>query len=388
MQQLFQRIWQSIKNFFGRLFGQNFALSTSGGKRNRRQEITSELDDTEYEFLFMQLMEGIAHGWHEGKILRFFEKLGERGKPKPWIAWIDRFGAKVMASKASNQMLGARMMRFGDLGKTIPKVEKIAEKSYQVGQKIYAKNAENLIWEYSGPDVTTTEFSPIQDSQTASDGNMGMETLSIEELLARLQQDPNLAQVLAQQLGISTSEPQQIIDTLVQQFQQTQEQLETEKIPETVEDWFQRGLNQAALADWEAAIASWEQALELNPHLVQAWHNRGSALAHLGRFDEALASLEQALELEPNDYELWNSKGSVLFSLQDWQESLACWEKVLELKSDYYQGWYNRGFTLENLDRPEEAIASYQKALEINPEFELAKAKLNDLLETSEEDSA
>jgi tetratricopeptide (TPR) repeat protein len=358
------------------------ALSASGRRKSREQPSSLELTDTEYEFLFMQLMEGIGHGWHEGRILKFFEKLGERGKAKPWMAWIERFGEKVMASEASNQMLGARMMRLGELGQNIIKVQKIAEVSYQVGQKIYSKNTEDNIWEYGGPDANVTP-----DTVMPSDDGMGMETLTIEQLLERLQEDPNLAQVLAKQLGIETIEPQQIIDTLVQQFQQTQNQLESENLPETVEDWFQRGLNQADLADWAGAIASWEQALELNPNLVQAWHNRGTALAHLGQLDEALVSVERAIELDPDDYQLWNSRGSILFSLQHWQESLACWEKVIALQSDYYQGWYNQGFTLENLGRTEEAINSYQKAIEINPEFELAKAKLSDLLENKEEET-
>jgi hypothetical protein len=33
------------------------------------------LTDTDYEFLFTQLLERVAHGWQQARVLRFFEKL-------------------------------------------------------------------------------------------------------------------------------------------------------------------------------------------------------------------------------------------------------------------------------------------------------------------------
>ncbi|ACK72323.1 TPR repeat-containing protein [Gloeothece citriformis PCC 7424] len=357
----------------------------SRSKRRDAQESVPPLTDTEHEFLFMQLMEGIGHGWHEGRIVKFFNNLGERGKQKPWIAWLERFGEKVLSSAASNQLLAARMLRLGELAQTVPKLQKVGETSYRIGRELYNKNLTNTVWEYDGPDIPDTEtpvnpstspepVSTTDGSEIAIPQNLEGETLTIDELLDRLQEDSNLAQVLSQQLGLQTTDPQEIVKVLISQFQQVQ------KPPTpTVDEWFQRGLDYADIANWEEAIACWDEALELDPDLSHTWHNRGMALAHLGRLDEALADMDQAIKLDPEDYELWNSRASILFSLQRWEDCLVCWDKVLQLQESYYLAWYNRGFTLEHLGRVPEAIASYHKALDIEPNFELAKMKLQEL---------
>lgn len=393
MQGLFRRIWQWIKNFFGQLFGSSPTGTSSSLRRTRRedQKSVAPLTDTDYEFLFMQLMEGIGHGWHEGRIVKFFDHLGERGKQKGWTAWLERFGDKVLSSSASNQLLAARMLRLGELGQTVPKIQKIGQTSYRIGRELYNKNLTNTVWEYDGPDTADTDVktsapSPPLEPDISTEVLENVipqdthgETLTIDELLERLEHDANLAQTLAQQLGLEATNPQEIVNVLIRQFQQVQNQVEQEQTPETVEEWFQRGLQQVDMADWEGAIASWDQALALNPNLAEAWHNRGMALTHLGRLDEALENINKAIELDPDDYELWNSRGGVLFSIQRWEDCLICWDKIIELRENYYQAWYNRGFTLENLGRTEEAIASYNKALDIEPNFELAKIKLEDL---------
>jgi hypothetical protein len=76
MQGLLRKLWRAIENFFTRLLG------GQGGKGKVQAIESVPLTDTDYEFLYMQLLDGVAHGWHEGRILRFFEKLGDRGRQK------------------------------------------------------------------------------------------------------------------------------------------------------------------------------------------------------------------------------------------------------------------------------------------------------------------
>ena len=44
------------------------------------------------------------------------------------------------------------------------------------------------------------------------------------------------------------------------------------------------------MEQYEEAITSFDQALEIEPDDHQAWNNRGLALADLGRLDEAIDS--------------------------------------------------------------------------------------------------
>jgi hypothetical protein len=381
MQGLLRKLWRAIQNFFTQLLG---GQSVTG--RVKVME-TIPLTDTDYEFLYMQLLDGVAHGWHEGRILIFFEKLGDRGRQKDWVEWLERFGARLQSSASLNQLLATRMIRLGELARAFPGIERIGETSYEIGYQLYTKETATLIWEYAGEDEAPGSYSLPQppenllDSGETSDfngtdpENPQLETLTLDELFNRLQNDPILAGQMAEQLGVESKDAESIIDSLIAQFSPQEG-----KIPETAEDWFNQGLEQANLGNWSNAIADWEQALSLNPQLASAWHNRGSALAMIGNYEEALNSYDRALEITPNDYQVINARGSALYGLQRWQEALECWDQVLAADDNFYQAWYNRGSTLENLGETAAAIACYQKALAIAPDFELAQTRLEALL--------
>lgn len=370
MLRLLKGIWNGIKGFFGQFVG------TSSPNRQRRSQRgdTPEtvLSDTDYEFLFSQLLEGIAHGWHGGRIARFFDQLGEKGQTRLWLAWLDRFEDKVLASSAPNLQLAARLMRLGELVEALPKVEPIGKKAYDIGSKLYQRQSQTqeTVWEYEGPDATAST-SPITDNDQNN-----LETITLEELMGRLQQDPNLVAQLAQQLGTESQDPQELVDHLVEQFTQQQEDHQP---PNEVEQWFDQGLQQADRGDLEGAIISWDHALALDPQLSEAWHNRGSALGSLGRLNEAIDSFDQALQLTPEDAQIWNAKGSAYYQLQDWESAIACWEQVIQRQSEFAEVWYNCGTALEQLGRTEEAITYYQKALSLKPDLTPAQARLQAL---------
>jgi tetratricopeptide (TPR) repeat protein len=64
---------------------------------------------------------------------------------------------------------------------------------------------------------------------------------------------------------------------------------------------FELGNLLAAAKEYEAAIASYDQALQIKPDYHEAWNNRGVALADLGRLEEAVASYDQAWNFKPDD---------------------------------------------------------------------------------------
>ena len=48
------------------------------------------------------------------------------------------------------------------------------------------------------------------------------------------------------------------------------------------------------------ALGDYEQAIALEPKLARTYFSKGSALGRLGQLDAALASLDYALELDPS----------------------------------------------------------------------------------------
>lgn len=388
MQGLLKRIWQWLTQFFGQFFSASSRQQTEISEKH-------PLTDTDYEFLFSQLLDGVAHGWHEGRILKYFQDLGERGKAKLWVGWLDRFGEKALASSAPNLQLAARMMRLGELAQSFPSIEPIGHSAYKIGRQLYTREADSAVWEYEGPDKTVTdiiesEITPpslgenLSQSPTPAQPEVETLTLTLEELTTRLQQDNEFASQLARQFGLNSTDPQAIIDAIIRQSETQQTPPTEANNANTIDFWFEQADQQVKLGDIEGAIASWDKALEMNPNLPQAWHNRGSALGSLGQFEAAIASFDRAIDLNDQDYLSLNGKGMVLYNLGQFEAAIANWDKVIEIDPNYPQAWYNRGSALEQLGQIEAAIASYQKVIEIQPEFEAAQSRLKELSPASD----
>ena len=121
----------------------------------------SVLTDEDYEFLFNQLLDGVAHGWHLGKIVKFFNNLEPRSIPSQWIAWLLRFEKRIVFSNdPSQRRVGAIMMRFGELTQSDAELHELGAVASKIGKKLFLGNTEELLWEYDGSDVVTLEETP------------------------------------------------------------------------------------------------------------------------------------------------------------------------------------------------------------------------------------
>ena len=142
--------------------------------------------------------------------------------------------------------------------------------------------------------------------------------------------------------------------------------------PDYHEAWYNRGIALDDLGRFEEVIASYDQALKFKPDYHLAWNNQGIALDDLGRFEEAIASYDQALKFKPDYHQAWYNRGSALGNLESFEEAIASYDQALKFKPDYHLAWNNRGYALDDLGRFEEAIASYDQALKFKPDFHQA----------------
>ncbi|MCC5660225.1 tetratricopeptide repeat protein [Nostoc sp. XA010] len=179
---------------------------------------------------------------------------------------------------------------------------------------------------------------------------------TLDELWVKLDQSTNLVQQLASNLAVQSSNSPGIIerhgDNPVTQAQ----------------GWFYQGLSQAKTGDLLGAIASYDQAIKLQPEFSEYWFNRGLTLFHLERFDEAIASYETATRLKPDFYKAWYNRGGTLGELGYFEEAIASFDKAIEIKPDYQEAWSSKGLALLKLGWLPEAISSYDQALHLEPE--------------------
>ena len=82
-------------------------------------------------------------------------------------------------------------------------------------------------------------------------------------------------------------------------------------------------------------MASFRQAVALNPRFVEALNNLGNALREQGEHDEALSLLRTALELRPQRAETHYNLGNAQYAHAQLAESLGSFRAALALRPDY-----------------------------------------------------
>jgi FkbM family methyltransferase len=125
---------------------------------------------------------------------------------------------------------------------------------------------------------------------------------------------------------------------------------------------------QSKQGDKEAALASYDRALELQPDHADALNGRGAALHELERFEEALASYDRALAVEPDFAMALNNRGVTLQQLKRFDDALASYDRALQVLPHYLAALCNRGVVQWELKRFEDALATYDRVLAARPD--------------------
>lgn len=371
-------LWQWLKQLFQKIqalfVSQTASHSPAPVSSTQTESTTPPLTDTDYEFLFSQLIEGVMTGWDGERILRFFQVMGERGALDQWVSWLQRFGEKLVASPAPNYELAQRLIFLSDRMRSQPSLQEMGSVAYNIGAQLLTRETSGAIWEYDGPDLYSTTG---QVPQLAMENKL--EALSLDVLAQRLQEDPELLENLAAQLGVTSQDPQEILQILQAQLEANVGKIAEDPPQEAPaidapaatdpESLANQGLEYAKGGNYEAAIEIWDQALGQKRDYPQVWYNRGLALVNLGRWQEAVFSYDQALGLRQDDHLAWNNRGEALRNLGQLPEAIESYDQAISLKPNFYNAWYNRGLALKSLERLEDAISSWDRALAIKPDL-------------------
>jgi hypothetical protein len=215
---MLRRLIQWLKNQFLRIFGKQRFSSLD------RSVVTEHpapsLSDTDLEFLFTELLEGVHQARGKAWAQKWLQNVEHRISSERWLEWLQRFGERLLALRTPNNELASRLVELGEL-----EIGNIGQLAYSIGMQLLTRHQSEPIWEYDGPDkgrgtaiatVATTDIN--LGSQDSNEGEY--QTVTLDELLVMLQQDENLRQQIVQQLNIQTDDPQVIVQALIDQLQQ------------------------------------------------------------------------------------------------------------------------------------------------------------------------
>ncbi len=238
---MLNRLLHWLKRFFQRLFGKKQTSSSSVA--DVQKQPAPPLTDTDLEFLFSELLEGVHQARGQAWALKWLDNIEHRISTERWLEWLQHFSEKLLASSAPNNELASRMVDLGEL-----EVGEVGDAAYDIGMQLLTRNVSEPVWEYDGPDGIKTTPLPEQTNQ-ATESTAELETLpkkelptnpetpeeseilpeeelqtvTLDELFVMLQQDEGLRKQISQQLGIETDDPQLIVQELFNQFQAANE---------------------------------------------------------------------------------------------------------------------------------------------------------------------
>jgi TolB-like protein len=122
---------------------------------------------------------------------------------------------------------------------------------------------------------------------------------------------------------------------------------------------------QFARNDFEAADATYQRALELNPNYAAAYYLYGSLLYNnLGRVEEALTLFRKAVELDPLSAAAADMLGNGLQALGRFEEGLVWFKRAIKVDPGYFGGYQSiASHYLLVLGRLDEAVVWQRKAI-------------------------
>lgn len=149
---------------------------------------------------------------------------------------------------------------------------------------------------------------------------------------------------------------------------------------EQAEAWFARA---TALdedpAQWEAAVAAYEQVVAADPGFAAGWNNLGLLHHRMGSYERAGECYRAALEADEACYQAAYNLGSLTEDLGDLPRAIVWYRRSLELAPAYADAHFNLAAVLAKSGRPREAAPHWRRYLELDqgsPWAELARGHL------------
>ncbi len=130
--------------------------------------------------------------------------------------------------------------------------------------------------------------------------------------------------------------------------------------------YYKRGNAKYELGDYKDAIADYDKAIQLAGNYVIAYHKRGNAKYELGDYKDAVADYDKAIQLNPNYDVVYYSRGKVKYESGDYKAAVTDYSKAIQINHDYAVAYYSRGNIKYELENYKAAIADYDKAIQFN----------------------
>jgi tetratricopeptide (TPR) repeat protein len=133
--------------------------------------------------------------------------------------------------------------------------------------------------------------------------------------------------------------------------------------------------------DFGRALASYNQALRLDPDVAEAWGRLGALHDRLGLRDEAVADFREVVRIQPVQAVAWQNLGLLYRRQGKLEDAAAAYREALRHQPDLAEAWYGLGTVQTSLGLGGDATVAFRRAVALQPDHAkawLALATLHD----------
>ncbi|MEQ1867572.1 MAG: tetratricopeptide repeat protein, partial [Micropepsaceae bacterium] len=146
--------------------------------------------------------------------------------------------------------------------------------------------------------------------------------------------------------------------------------------------FYREGQSGRAILDYATALWNEDLPREFRPRTL---NNRGLAFEAISDFDSALTDYSLAIKMSPNYADAFANRGNVHRRFNRFDIAIIDYDSALRNghpRPQFVFAW--QGMALEGQGKRREAMEAFRRALAIDPNFALAKSRLDRLEETQQ----
>ncbi|MBU2573710.1 MAG: tetratricopeptide repeat protein [Elusimicrobia bacterium] len=140
-----------------------------------------------------------------------------------------------------------------------------------------------------------------------------------------------------------------------------------EKNPKDAETFYQRGVTNYDLEEYDKAIADFGVSVSLNPAYADAYLNRGFAYSQKQEYEKSAKDFSKVLELSPLSSKAYLGRGMAYFFKGMSNECIEDLNKAIALNPTFKSAYINRGAAYFARKDNDNAIKDFNTVIELDP---------------------
>ena len=130
-----------------------------------------------------------------------------------------------------------------------------------------------------------------------------------------------------------------------------------------------QGTTDAKINANDKAIATFSEAIRLDPGAAAAFYERGKAYRNKSNYDRAIADYNEAIRLDPKNASALSERCGAAYYISDFDKAIADCNEAIRLDPKNADTFVNRGLVFARIRDHERAMTDYNEALSLDPKY-------------------